>query len=329
MIDIIDFHMLKLKHRVAVEQKLTELKLSFFTNISHELRTPLTLIINPINELAKRGNLNRDDRQYLSIVQRNANRMVRFVNQLLDFRKVQSGKAKLNPSAVDMVAFINHVAEYFEEARQLKNIDFTFETGLDTAIVSIDQDKMETVLYNLLGNAYKFTPEGKKITVKLQITDETGDMIIDVADEGCGVLPSEINNLFDLYHEGSHPTAVHLKGTGIGLALSKELIELHQGTLPRKQGISGLLVRMILPTVAVEMGNMPETQDVTGRHELITAQLPDAEFANLKPAHPGLNAPLLMLVEDNQDMRELITMQLSGTYRIETAADGLEGWKRY
>ncbi|SDP12491.1 Two component regulator propeller [Mucilaginibacter sp. OK268] len=316
---------LKLKQKVAVEQKMTELKLSFFTNISHELRTPLTLIINPINELVQRSYLSRDDRQYLTIIQRNANRMVRFVNQLLEFRKVQSGKAKLNLSAINMVELIADVAGYFEEMRQLKNIEFAFKTDVDTAMVWLDPEKIETVLYNLIANAYKFTPERKKITVHLQMKD-TGDMIIDITDEGCGVLPSEIDSLFDLYTEGSHPNTGHLKGTGIGLALSKELVELHQGTISAQNGEpGGCWVRVTLPVNAVKTIAPVDASVPEGKPRPALLQPPHADLKNEQIVH---NEPLLILVEDNQDMRELIRMQLSGKYRIETAANGVEGWEK-
>lgn len=313
---------LKLKHKVAVEQKMTELKLGFFTNISHELRTPLTLIINPINELVQRAYLSRDDHQYLAIIQRNANRMVRFVNQLLDFRKIQSGKAKLNLSAIDMVGLITDVAGYFEGTRQQKNIEFAFKTDVDTAMVWLDPEKIETVIYNLIANAYKFTPEGKKITVHLQMR-ETGDMIIDVTDEGCGVLPSEIDGLFDLYTEGSNTG--HLKGTGIGLALSKELIELHQGTISaQNREPHGFLVRITLPVKPVAATTL--VADTTA--STILLQGSPIALNNNPTVYTEPNKPLLVLVEDNQDMRELIRMQLSGRYRLETADDGVEGWEK-
>jgi signal transduction histidine kinase/ligand-binding sensor domain-containing protein/DNA-binding response OmpR family regulator len=319
---------LKLKHKVAVEQKMTELKLGFFTNISHELRTPLTLIINPINELVQRAYLSRDDRQYLTIIQRNANRMVRFVNQLLDFRKIQSGKAKLNLSAVDMVQLIIDVASYFEETRQLKDINFSFKTDVDTAMVWLDPEKIETVLYNLIANAYKFTPERKKITVHLQM-HEAGDMIIDVADEGCGVLSSEIDSLFDLYTEGSHPNTGHLKGTGIGLALSKELIELHEGTISvQNREPQGFLVRINLPLKIVTTASPVIAVAAEDKQSSISFPVPSTDLKSESTVYAGLNNPLLVLVEDNQDMRELIRMQLNGEYRIETAADGVEGWEK-
>jgi len=318
------FTVLKFKHQMAVEHRLTELKLDFFTNISHELRTPLMLILNPIAQLIKNNNFDQRQRQYLEIVDRNAKRMVRFVNQLLDFRKAQQGKASVSPSRFEMTAFLKDVSAHFEDIRNEKHIDLFFEGFEQRLEVNLDLDKIETVIYNLLSNAYKFTPDGRAITVSLSHNLTRKELSLTVADQGCGVPQSELEYIFELYHSGQ-PSLSSGKGTGIGLALSKDLVELHGGTIKAVNNPSGgLSVTVILSydantwigDTSAKYESPADVEPVLANVEGVSAQLQRAD------------APLLLLVEDNLDMREFLRLQLSEIYRIETAVDGVEGLEK-
>jgi signal transduction histidine kinase len=153
--------MIRLRNKVVVEQKMTELKLSFFTNISHELRTPLTLIVNPIEEIARNEKLSPLGNDYIETVRKNTNRLVRFVNQLLDFRKVQSGNEELNIESVELVSFINEINTLFTQAAYEKNIKIKTLSSSETLNVNLDKEKMDIIIYNLLSNAIKFSSNDK------------------------------------------------------------------------------------------------------------------------------------------------------------------------
>ncbi|HEY4327498.1 MAG TPA: two-component regulator propeller domain-containing protein [Mucilaginibacter sp.] len=319
--------MLSLRHKIAVEHKLAELKLEFFTNVSHELRTPLTLILNPAEEIFKHEKLSPQGYDYIAIVRRNANRMVRFVNQLLDLRKVQSGKAKLSLSYVELVSFIKEVSAHFEELKREKHISFTVNSSNAAVYAWIDADKIETVLYNLISNAYKFTPVNRKITVNIRTDYEL--VFIEVKDEGCGVVPEELKLIFELYHEGKHPESAGLKGSGIGLALAKDLVELHKGQInavnnPR----GGLSVTVQLPIAAnhiIAASNDNAIDARPGNKTVDEALINEEEF--MPEASVMASAPFLLLVEDNTDMRSFLKSQLGGTYRVEVAENGVLGLK--
>ncbi len=320
------FTALKFKHQMTVEHRLTELKLDFFTNISHELRTPLMLILNPIAQLIKNSNLDQRQQQYLEIVDRNANRMVRFVNQLLDFRKVQHGKASVSSSGFELTGFVKDISQHFEDIRQEKHIDLVFEGFEHRLDVCLDQDKIETVMYNLLSNAYKFTPDGKTITISIDRNLAGKELILIVADQGCGVPQSELDYIFELYHSGEQPNLSSGKGTGIGLALSKELVELHGGTITAFNNLTGgLAVKITLPYHDVgETGNTTKEEEKQVHEGMVNSNIIERITTRLhKP-----DAPLLLLVEDNLDMREFLRMQLAEIYRVETAADGSEGLEK-
>ena len=316
--------MLQLRHRIAVEKKLAELKLNFFTNVSHELRTPLTLILNPIEEIRKQENLTPQGRQYAEVVRKNANRMARFVNQLLDLRKLQSGKATIHPSPVEVISFVKNIGEYFLELAKEKHIDFQVESESPAIEAWLDLDKIETVIYNLVANAFKFTPEGKSIRVHIQQLPDHNKLQIDVIDQGKGVPPEQLNQIFELFYEGSETNGNAMKGTGIGLALSKELITLHGGHITaRNNSTGGLTVTVILPVgkaaakttfiyeLPIEVPNNP-----LPIHEQVTSEPVEATAGN---------QPLLLVVEDNTDLRAFLRAQFITQYRVEVAENGEEG----
>lgn len=314
----------KLKQKLAIDRELTELKLGFFTNISHELRTPLMLILNPITQLAKLHAPDQLERQYIDIVERNANRMVRFVNQLLEFRKLQSGKPTLDHSSFEMAGFIRNIAANFEDVRMQKSINLEI-TGYQAPLhVQYDQDKIETVIYNLLSNAFKFTADGRTITVNMAVKTIDQQLELTVTDQGCGVPDNELKLIFELYHSDQRSAVKNSKGTGIGLALSKELVELHGGTITAVNVPSGgLCVKITLPLIRA---NKPESAAINS--SLVINELGTLDNISQVVPEPPVGAPLLMLVEDNADMREFLRMQLSEIYRVETAADGMEGLEK-
>jgi signal transduction histidine kinase/DNA-binding response OmpR family regulator/ligand-binding sensor domain-containing protein len=318
--------MLRLRHRIAVEKKLAELKLNFFTNVSHELRTPLTLILNPIEEIGKQENLTTQSKQYVEVVRKNANRMARFVNQLLDLRKLQSGKAVIHPSRVEVVSFVKSIGEYFLELAREKQIDFQVVSEHRELEAWLDLDKIETVIYNLVANAFKFTPEGKAI--RINISKQKNELQIEVSDQGKGVPPHLLNQIFELFYEEQETNGKSMKGTGIGLALSKEMIHLHGGNIAAHNNHDGgLTVTVTLPVgIAPAQKTTPDLlQPAEATSEMLngsssTTIAPEAETADANSTHP-----LLLVVEDNADLQAFLKSQLNTLYRVETAGDGEEG----
>jgi len=335
MIRRIAFAMIRLRNRIAVEQKLTELKLSFFTNISHELRTPLTLIVNPIEEIYLQENLSERGREYISVVRRNANRMVRFINQLLDFRKAQSGKMRVRIERMELIAFVKDIAACYDEIAKEKNIQLQIISNVNELFVWIDAEKIDIVIYNLLSNAFKFS--GNQTTVSLNVDHDPGQEIftITVTDQGIGVPQDKLGKIFELYYEVDKKADSTLEGTGIGLALCKEIITAHHGHIEAaNHPLQGLIV-----TVQLKMGNdhyneadifLPDTGPIFPDHarqlKVRPSRLSELTFEREHSIVPDQEEkPLVLITDDNAELRKFLAAQLKEFYRVMEASDGEEG----
>ncbi len=320
--------MLRLRHRIAVEKKLAELKLNFFTNVSHELRTPLTLILSPIEEIGRQEKLTPQGRQYIEVVKKNANRMARFVNQLLDLRKLQSGKASLHPAKVEVISFVKSISEYFLELAKEKRIDFQVVSESREIEAWFDLDKIETVIYNLVANAFKFTPEGKAIRVHVAQLPEHNKIQIEVSDQGTGVPSHLLDQIFELFYEEPVTNGKAVKGTGIGLALSKEMITLHGGTISARNNDEGGLTVTVTLRVGKNSASKatPEFLAHAEAGDMLAGyQQEPAVPAATTPTTTDGSLPLLLVVEDNADLQAFLKSQLTQLYRVEVAENGEEG----
>jgi len=324
--------MLRLRQRIAVEQKIAELKLNFFTNVSHELRTPLTLILNPIQQIAGKEELSPLGRAHIEIVEKNANRMVRFINQLLDLRKVQSGKATMSISEVDIVSFVRGIAEYFSDMARDKRIDLEISSDREVIYVFIDAEKIDIVVYNLLANAFKFSPPDKKIRVEIRHAGEKGNIIIGIIDEGGGVPEGILQDIFELYFVDNHGPANNIKGSGIGLALSREMMALHHGKIwaenNQQHGLS-VFIELLpgkahFPAGETVWVDLPETSRQYPAESKPAVTIVKNGVGGL-PA-PGL--PVVLLVEDNFELQGFLKGQLGLIFHVELASDGVEGLEK-
>lgn len=223
------FTIYRLKHRVAMEQQLTHMKLRFFTDISHELRTPLTLITGPLEYVLQNTKLPAEAREQLQVVERNSNRMLRLVNQILDFRKIQNKKMKMQVQRLEIVSFVRKIMDNFEAVAEEHHIDFVFETEKEAVYLWVDADKFEKIVYNLLSNAFKYTPEGKMITVFVHDNGQT--VSVGVQDQGIGIAENKKKSLFVRFENLVDSSLFNQSSSGIGLSLVKELVEMHKASI--------------------------------------------------------------------------------------------------
>lgn len=304
----------------------TQSKLMFFTNVSHDLRTPLTLIAEPVRQLAGAPNLDAGQQAMIRIADRNVRILQRLINQVLDFRKYENGMLGINLAEVDLRHLVGDWTWAFKAVARRRDISLSLECDPNVpAHLAIDVDKMERVFFNLLSNAFKYTPDNGEIRVSVSSADDR--LAISVADTGCGIDPADIANIFDRFYQADK---VHPNGSGIGLSLAKAFVELHEGTLsvesePDKGSV--FTVSMPVRHVAGEAGDTP----VSLTEDDVCAELgaPD-RAAETEGADDGDNddRPLMLVIDDNPDMLSLINNLMGSRYRVITAADGAEGVRR-
>lgn len=293
-------------------KEVTAQKLQFFTNVSHEVRTPLTLILAPLDRLV--GLL--QDSPYLSdllLIRKNADRLLRVINQILDFRKVENREEKLKIGEADLVAFVAEVKSYFDSMARVRQIAYTFEAGSKQVFVWFDADLMEKVFVNLLSNAFKFTPEGG--TIGISLSEEADEVCIRVRDTGCGIKPENLPYLFHRFY-----TEDRAGGTGIGLHLVDEYIRMHGGRISVESRVGeGTVFTVCLRKgkthfSATSVAEMPVSPLVYEASTLDDRE----ERALLAATYPYT----VLVVEDDDEVRAYLEKELSGNFRILTASNG-------
>ena len=322
------FTMYKLRHKVEVEQIITNLKLKFFTDISHELRTPLTLISSPVTNILQNNRLEPEVRDQLTLVQNNTQRMLRLVNQILDFRKVQNRKMKLRIEEFPLGPFIKGICADFRKAAEDKGIRFTVDDLSEGEKVWADRDKVEKIVFNLITNALKFTPRGKNVTVTVRKNSDSLELI--VADQGTGLSREKMKNLFMRFSSDEGEVTTLQPGTGIGLSLSRELAELHRAelTAESEEG-KGATFRVIFRLGFSHFDNETEFVLSDGQNPLRTRQTPSAmqEEDEENEAVEGDDEPVLLFIEDNEELRSFIKIILSDGFHVIEAGNGIEGFE--
>ena len=337
------FTIYRLKHEVSVEQQISDIKLRFFTNISHELRTPLTLIAGPVEQVLKNDKLPADAREQLVVVERNTSRMLRLVNQILDFRKIQNKKMKMQVQRVDIVPFVRKVMDNFEAVAEEHRIDFLFQTEKDHLYLWVDADKLEKIVFNLLSNAFKYTPNGKMITMFIREDENT--VSIGVQDQGIGIAENKKKSLFVRFENLVDKNLFNQASTGIGLSLVKELVEMHKATISVDSRLGeGSCFKVdflkgkehydketefILEDAEapVRMGQVVDIANSSIQSETLIPD--DSEKIEAvyeeDTAKEENSKELMLLVEDNQELREFLRSIFTPMYRVVEAADGREG----
>ena len=296
----------------AEMKEVTAQKLQFFTNVSHEVRTPLSLILAPLDRLivSLRESPYASD---LRLIQKNANRLLRVINQILDFRKVEGKQEKLAVREIDLVPFVGEIKSYFDSMASVRAISYTFTSSIKQCTLWIDPDLLERVFFNLLSNAFKFTPEGG--SVRIELTEEGDRVFIQVIDTGSGIQPANLPHLFDRFY-----TEDRSMGTGIGLHLVKEYIHMHGGEI-HVESEPGQRTTF---TVCLRKGKAhfedSDLMETSVSHQAYEAsRLDDSETKEiLSKTYPYT----ILITEDDDEVRCFLERELSLHFKIRTAANG-------
>ncbi len=339
----IAFFMFHLVHRNKIIKELSEAKVRLFTNISHELRTPLTLILGPLNNLRKKNNGNSDTTFQLEMMNRNCNRLMRLVNQVLDFQKVESGQIEFDLVKGDVVVFISDVTNAFQSLAGEKQLVLEFKTQLEHLEIFFDFDKLEKVLLNLLSNSLKFTHS--RGSVQVIVSQIPGDkemrkvlpnhgtikykdkLQIIVKDTGIGIPREKLNKIFKRFYQVQEGTDHHAGGTGIGLALTKELVEIQQGKLSveSEKGVGTAFTVEIPAIYSIDNAKDKNVKVIVPEVYRSGLLISLDNDTNSMVENPDVK---ILLVEDNSDMRNFIRNELETQYTVTEAIDGFDGLEK-
>lgn len=316
--------------------QLDLLKIKFLTDLSHEFRTPISMILAPVEKLLERK-LIPEVQEDIKMINRNVRRLLNMVNQLLDFRKMEEEELHLHLQPGDIIQFIKDTCDSFKDVAARKGIIFIIESELESWTNDFDHNKLERIIFNLLSNAFKFTPAGGSVTLAINITGdkEAGFMLtIKVSDTGIGIPEEDLVRIFDRFYQ--HKTNEVLnQGTGIGLAITKEFVELHGGHIHAERTVTGACFVVDLP-ISPSRSVLSPTQDMT----LPLIETPnetdsrsteeEVSSGNLKLGEVLSNEKkaTVLLVEDNDEFRSYLADHLRQYYHIVEAGDGKEGWQK-
>jgi len=311
-------------------QSLDHAKTRFFASVSHELRTPLTLTIGPLEDLRARAGGDPQVERWLDIALRNARRLLRLTNQILDVAKLEAGAMHLAPRPLDLGPFTRGVVAAFAPVAERKRIGLTVET-VEALRGAFDADAVEKILTNLVSNAIKFTPSGGVVHVALSRDGDSASLV--VRDSGLGIAPDQIAHVFERFYRVDESMTRTQPGTGIGLSLVKELVELHGGSVAVESGSAGTTFTAIIPSRAAA-DDIPaaEAGDVGGFFALATAATAQQVGSDDELPQDGIpthdlreDVPTLLVVDDSADLRGYIRDHFAARFRVLEAADGAEG----
>ncbi len=345
-------HEAKLEHLEREKsEEMHQMKLRFFTSIAHEFRTPLTLILGPLQKII--SSLENDARfmRQIITIKRNSDRLFRLIDQIIEFRKIETNKIKLYARQGDVVTFLMELVDSFEEIACQRKVTLDFHSDMESCIIWFDENKLDKIIYNLLSNAFKFTPDKGCIKVVLSSSssnqsDEIGEnpeagvpakfLEIKIEDNGIGIAENDLDHIFDRYYRVENPDSFVQTGSGIGLSLAKELTELHRGQIHVSSKLGkGTSFTLRLPygkehlsdeEIVSRVGKEPEMAfslkqfALTDEHEY---------FVKYEPAYPQLDLgerPLLLIVDDDQELRTFIKDNFNSDYIVIEAENGLEGF---
>ncbi|WP_457651474.1 ATP-binding protein [Rhodocaloribacter sp.] len=330
-----------LEKQAARLAELDQIKSRFFANVTHEFRTPLTLTIGPLEDLLDVSDLSADDAEQVRLSLRNARRLLRLINQILDVSRLEAGRLHLHARPHDLAAFLRELVQAFCPLAERKRIVLTFEADPEAMTVYFDADQMEKVFGNLLSNALKFTPEGG--AVRVTVSEDAGHAVVCVADTGPGIAEDDLAHIFDRFYQTGESASKLQPGTGIGLSLVKELVELHGGVIEVESAVgqgSTFAVRLpkgkdhfapgqVAPEEEIFKAAWEEAEERLARYaDLPEPRSEDAPVEEVSEEDagagdaPGDDVPLVLVVDDNAELRAFVRRHLEPRYRVAEAEDG-------
>ena len=312
------------KQRVKTDE-LIRSKTRFFTNISHELKTPLTLIFSPTERLLKEET---DPKKIatLEIIKRNTERLIRLVNQMLDVRKIETGMEKLNLENYDLVGFTKRLTLLFEEEAAYRNVQLKFASEVENLEMKFDMTKVEKIIFNLISNAFKFTQDHGKIKVKINVVKKNAKdfACIQIKDSGIGISEENQKRIFERFTNVNTKNYTSQEGTGIGLSLVSDYVELHKGFVKLNSKVDkGSAFSIFLP---LEVAS--EVENVTAAKGLGELDMEEADFESEEEKLDADGKLKLLVIEDDRDMRSFISSSFSDEFQVSVASDGEEGYQK-
>jgi len=316
-------------------EEINEAKLQFFINISHEIRTPMSLIISPLQRLIATDSDNERQQNY-KLIYRNAERILQLINQLMDIRKIGKGQMQLRFKETDIVPFIKELYHNFEYQAKTKNITLGFTTAIEELKVWIDPKNFDKIIFNLLSNAFKYTPKGGHIQINLKTGHDSDapspalcDYVeIEVSDNGIGLQEEEINRIFDRFYQVRNGENSSSTGTGIGLNLTRSLVELHYGKITAKNNEGGVgssftiripLGKDHIPTKDIEATGSGSDVEVTPHTQVTNIEQED--LGNIR----SKSKRRILIVEDDEEIRHYLHRELGNDFHIQECDNGKDG----
>ncbi|WP_289188343.1 ATP-binding protein, partial [uncultured Bacteroides sp.] len=332
------FKIRQIEEDAKKREELSQMKFRFFTNVSHDLRTPLTLIISPMESMMKEIT---DEKLHgkLQLMYRNAQRLLNLVNQLLDFRKNEMAGLHLTLSEGDIVAYVHSICTSFLMLSEKKHVHLTFFSAMESLNMSFDEDKIGKVVMNLLSNAFKFTPDGGRVDVALEMSKEmSGRLLIKVSDTGVGIRDEDKERIFERFYQvEQEEPELQSTGSGIGLSLVRDFVTLHEGTVRVVDNVgSGSVFLVELPVKHVHVSSSklaPLAEEVEEHEELLPGMeeepLPDNLPDDMEEDNEDeKEKPLALIVDDNEDLVAFMKDSLSLYFRMQSASNGREAWQK-
>lgn len=316
------------KELEVMNEKLKELdrmKSRFFTNISHELRTPLTIIRGMADQLEKNPQEWLD--KAVVMIKRNSDNLLNLVNQILDLRKLETGQLELNPVQDNIILYLSYISESFHSLAEQKRVSLFFESGTSELVMDYDPGKVLRIITNLLSNAIKFTPAGGSVWLK--VAQKGNDLIIKVQDTGIGIPEDQLSNIFDRFYQVDTAHSRKGEGTGIGLAIVKEFVQLMEGEIwAESETNKGTTFHFSLPirqTAALQ--SVIDSEEINRQVKGMIADAGEEGTQSTKSRPQQDNLPTILVVEDNADVRRYLMACLEGKYQVRVAEDGTQGEK--
>jgi len=332
---------IRMKNRLVMSQfeaqklqEVDQIKSRFFSNISHEFRTPLTLILGPLEKMfAETTSVKR--KKIFRMMLQNGRQLLRLINQLLDISKLESGKMTLNARPVNIVKIVKLYVDLFMSVAEAKNIELQFRCKEKTLFAFVDSEKLEKIVSNLLSNALKFTPEFGKVSVTISLIDKKFFEII-VSDTGPGIGSEQLKHIFDRFYQVDSSKTREYAGTGIGLSLTKELVEIHGGQITVQSELAkGTTFKVRLPLGKEHFEEEHFSEEVhhlenklPTNHDYVELLEKEDSVTHTKTVKTGTQFPIILIVEDNSNLRSYISDIFENNYRIEQASSGSEGFEK-